>query len=405
MTEVPLSDVPGGTITTPRGFLAGATHAGIKYPEPDRLDLALLFSEQPCAAAGVYTQHAFRGPPILITERHLANGRAQAIIANSGVSNSLFGDEGMAFAEQMAQSAAKQFGVAPEDVVVASTGVTGWRLPIERIVAALPSITLSPGGGESFARAIMTTDTVPKQAAVRFEWRGVTYAVGGCAKGSGMIHPNMATMLAYMTTDAPVDPSIIRPLLKDAADESFNMLTIDGDTSPNDMVVLLANGAAGGETIGVNSPALPLLRAAVTHVAVSLTRQLARDGEGAGKLLVVRVDGAASTDDARRAARAIVLSPLVKTAVYGNDPNWGRVLVALGYSGARVRERDVALSIQGVEVFRGSAVPFDAAALSKSLAQEEVRIDLHLGAGDASATAYGCDLTPGYVRINSEYTT
>jgi glutamate N-acetyltransferase/amino-acid N-acetyltransferase len=405
VTEVPLSDVPGGTITTPRGFLAGATHAGIKYPDPDRPDLALLFSEQPCAAAGVYTQHAFRGPPILITERHLANGRAQAIIANSGVSNSLFGDEGMAFAEQMAEAAAKQLGVAPEDVVVASTGVTGWRLPIERIVAALPSITLSPGGGESFARAIMTTDTVPKQAAVRFEWRGVTYAVGGCAKGSGMIHPNMATMLAYMTTDAPVDPSIIRPLLKDAADESFNMLTIDGDTSPNDMVVLLANGAAGGETIGVNSPALPLLRAAVTHVAVSLTRQLARDGEGAGKLLVVRIDGAATVEDARRAARAIVLSPLVKTAVYGNDPNWGRVLVALGYSGARVRERDVALSIQGVEVFRGSAVPFDAAALSKSLAQEEVRIDLHLGAGDASATAYGCDLTPGYVRINSEYTT
>jgi len=405
VTETPLSDVPGGTITTPRGFLAGATHAGIKYPEPDRLDLALLSSERPCAGAGVYTQHAFRGPPILITERHLANGRAQAVIANSGVSNSLYGDEGLRFAEQMAEYAAAQLGVAADDVVVASTGVTGWRLPIERIRDALPNITLSPDGGESFARAIMTTDTVPKQAAVRFEWQGATYAVGGCAKGSGMIHPNMATMLAFLTTDVPVDPAVIHSLLSDAAGESFNMLTIDGDTSPNDMVVLLANGAAGGETIDPGHPALPLLRAAVTHVAVSLTRQLARDGEGAGKLLVVRVEGAATVEDARRAARAIVLSPLVKTAVYGNDPNWGRVLVAAGYSGAQVSERDVALAIQGVEVFRGGAVPFDEAALSAALAQEEVRIELHLGAGDASATAYGCDLTPDYVRINSEYTT
>ncbi len=405
MTEAPLNDVSSGTITTPQGFLAGATHAGIKYPEPDRLDLALLSSERPCAAAGVFTQNAFRGPPVLITERQLASGRAQAIIANSGVSNSLYGDEGMRFAEEMAALAAAQLGVAAGDVVVASTGVTGWRLPIERIRDALPNITLSRDGGAAFARAIMTTDTVPKQAAVRFDWNGATYAVGGCAKGSGMIHPNMATMLAFMTCDAPVDRAVIRPLLKDAVDESFNMLTIDGDTSPNDMVVLLANGAAGGETIGAGHPALPLLRAAVTHVAVSLTRQLARDGEGASKLLVVRVDGAVSGEDARRAARTIVLSPLVKTAVYGNDPNWGRVLVALGYSGARVRERDVSLSIQGVEVFRGGAVPFDEAALSAALAREEVRIDLHLGAGDASATAYGCDLTPDYVRINSEYTT
>lgn len=405
MTEAPLSDVPSGTITTPQGFLAGATHAGIKYPEPDRLDLALLSSERPCAAAGVFTQNAFRGPPVLITERHLANGHAQAIIANSGVSNSLYGEEGMRFAEEMAALASAQLGVATGDVVVASTGVTGWRLPIERIRDALPNITLSRGGGGAFARAIMTTDTLPKQAAVRFDWNGATYAVGGCAKGSGMIHPNMATMLAYMTCDAPVDPAIIRPLLRDAVDRSFNMLSIDGDTSPNDMVVLLANGAAGGEPIGPGHAALPLLQAAVTHVAVSLARQLARDGEGAGKLLVVRVDGAASVEDARHAARTIVLSPLVKTAVYGNDPNWGRVLVALGYSGARVRERDVSLSIQGVEVFRGAALAFDEAALSAALGQEEVRIDLHLGVGDASATAYGCDLTPDYVRINSEYTT
>ena len=403
--EAPLVDVPDGAITTPQGFGAGATAARIRDDRPERLDLTLLVADRPCAAAGVFTTNAFRGPPVLITERHLANGRAQAIIANSGISNSLCGDEGMRHAEEMAELAGAQLGVAPEDVVVASTGVTGWRLPIERIQAALPKIALSADGGGDFARAIMTTDTVPKQAAVRFEWNGVTYAVGGAAKGSGMIAPNMATMLAYLTTDAPVEPGALRSLLRDVADASFNMLTIDGDTSPNDMVVLLASGAAGGETIGRGHPALPLLTAAVQHVAVALTRKLARDGEGAGKLIEVRVDGAASIEDARRAAKAIAGSPLVKTAVYGNDPNWGRVLVALGYSGARVQEGRVSLAIQGVEVYGGGPVAFDEAGLSKALAQEEVGIAVELDLGDASATAYGCDLTEDYVRINAEYTT
>jgi glutamate N-acetyltransferase/amino-acid N-acetyltransferase len=402
--EAPLVDVPDGAITTPQGFRAGATAARIREDRPERLDLTLLVADRPCAAAGVFTTNAFRGPPVLITERHLANGRAQAVIANSGISNSLCGDEGMRHAEQMAELAAAQLGVAAEDVVVASTGVTGWRLPIERIRDALPSIALSADGGDAFARAIMTTDTVPKQAAVRFEWDGVTYAVGGAAKGSGMIAPNMATMLAYLTTDAPVEPGALRSLLRGVADASLNMLTIDGDTSTNDMVVLLASGA-GGETIGPGHAALPLLTAAVQHVAVALTRKLARDGEGAGKLIEVRVDGAASVEDARRAAKAIAGSPLVKTAVYGNDPNWGRVLVALGYSGARVQEDNVSLAIQGVEVYRGGPVSFDEAGLSKALAQEEVRIAVELGLGEASATAWGCDLTEDYVRINAEYTT
>jgi glutamate N-acetyltransferase/amino-acid N-acetyltransferase len=404
--EAPLIDLPDGTITSPRGFLAGATDAGIKEAAPGRLDLALLSSERPCAAAAVYTQSTMRGPPIVLAQRHLEDGRAQAVIANSGVSNSLSGGEGMRHAEEMAALAAHKLGLAPTDVVVASTGVTGWRLPIERIRDALPRIVLAEDGGDAFAHAIMTTDTVAKQAAAQFQWDGVTYTVGGCAKGSGMVHPDMATMLAFMTADAPVADGVLPPLLREIAGASFNVITVDGDTSPNDMVVLLANGAAGGDAIDAGHPALPLLRAAVLHVAVALARKLARDGEGASKLIEVRVDGAASDADARRAAKTVAGSLLVKSAVYGNDPNWGRVLVALGYSGARAEEARTALWIQDVEVCRdGAPVPFDAGALSQALGHAEVRIRLDLGLGDATATAWGCDLTPEYVRINAEYTT
>ena len=404
--DSPLIEVPDGTITTPLGFVAGATHAGIKYPEPDRLDLTLLYSERMCTAAGVFTQNSFRGPPVVISERNIADGRALAIIANSGVSNSLFGEDGMRNGEEMARIAAEKLGVDARDVIIASTGVTGWRLPVERIRDATPRIELSREGGASFARAIMTTDTFAKQACVRFQHNGKTYTVAGCAKGSGMIEPNMATMLAFITTDAPVAVDALRPLLREAAGASLNMLVIDGDTSPNDTLVLLANGAGGGDEIGVGSAVLPLLTAAVQHVAIALTRQLARDGEGASKLIVVRVDGAASVDDARRAAKTIARSPLVKTAMYGNDPNWGRILVALGYSGARAEEPRTSLWLQDTEVFsRGSAVAFDQAAASAALAVEEVAIRLDLGLGNATATAYTCDLTPDYVRINSEYTT
>jgi glutamate N-acetyltransferase/amino-acid N-acetyltransferase len=403
--DVPISDVPDGTITTPLGFVAGATHAGIKYPEPDRLDLALLYSEQSCTGAGVFTRHAFRGPPVVISERNLAGGSVRAVIANSGISNSLFGEEGMRNGELMAQYTAERLGIPAADVVIASTGVTGWRLPVERIREGLPKIDLTRAGGGDFASAIMTTDTVRKQAAATFEWRGVTYTVAGCAKGSGMIEPNMATMLAFMTTDAPVAHEALRSLVREAADASLNMLVIDGDTSPNDTLVVLANGAAGGEQIVAGHPALPLLSAALRHVGIALTKQLARDGEGASKLVVVRVDGAASAEDARLAAKTIARSPLVKSAIYGNDPNWGRVLVALGYSGAGCRESDVSLKIQGTPVYRGAALEFDEAALRAALASEEVEIALDLGAGQSSATAYGCDLTPEYVRINSEYTT
>jgi glutamate N-acetyltransferase/amino-acid N-acetyltransferase len=405
--EAPLVEVPNGTITTPQGFTAGATAADIRGEHaPGRLDLGLLYSDRPCAAAAVYTTNSLPGAALIYTRERLTSGRAQALIANSGCANALTGERGLRDAEEMARLAAERLGVAADDVAVASTGVTGTFMPMERVRTGLPHIALTEDGGDAFAHAIMTTDTVSKQCAVQFEHDGRVYSVGGVAKGSGMIEVNMATMLGFLTTDAPVDPATLQRLVRETADVSFNMLTIDGDTSPDDIVLLLANGAAGGDTIDDGSAALPPLHAAIERVSVTLTRKLARDGEGATKLIEVRVDGAATVEDARRAAKTIARSPLVKTAVYGNDPNWGRVLVAVGYSGAQAEEDKVSLAIQGVEVYRdGAAMSYEEAALSSALDHPEVRFRLDLGLGKASATAWGCDLTPEYVHINSEYTT
>lgn len=404
--EAPIIDVPDGTITTPLGYRAGAAAAAIREDRPDRLDLSLLVSERRCSAAAVYTTHRFPGASLRVSRGHLADNHAQALVVNTGVANAFTGEQGIADAKEMAQLVAQKLGVAASDVVVASTGVTGWLLPMDRIRAGIDKITVAEGGGNDFAHAIMTTDTVAKQAAVRFEYGGVTYTVGGAAKGSGMINPNMATMLGFLTTDAPVDPAVLPALVRQVADASFNQLTIDNDTSPDDMVLLMANGVTGGETIGAGHPALPLLAAAVERVAVTLTRKLARDGEGATKLIEVRIENAATLADARRAAKSIAGSMLLKAAVFGNDPNWGRALDAIGYSGVEAEEERISLAIQGVPVYRaGVPVPFDEASLRAALAQEEVRIDVDLGAGVESAMAWGCDLTTDYVRINAEYTT
>jgi glutamate N-acetyltransferase/amino-acid N-acetyltransferase len=405
--ELPLIDVPDGTLTSPQGFLAGATAARMRDDyAPGRLDLGLLVSERRCAAGAVYTRHRFPGASLRVSREHLVDNHAQALVVNTGVANAFTGEQGIADAKEIAQLVAQKLGVAANDVVVAGTGVTGWLLPMDRIRDGIAKISVVDSGGNDFAHAIMTTDTVAKQTAVRFEHGGVTYTVGGAAKGSGMIHPNMATMLGFLTTDAPVDPAMLPALVRQIVDASFNQLTIDNDTSPDDTVVLLANGAAGGEPMGVGHPALPLLTAAVERVAVTLTRKLARDGEGATKLIEVRVEHAATLADARRAAKSIAGSMLLKAAVFGNDPNWGRVLDAVGYSGVEAEEERISLAIQGVQTYgAGVPVPFDEASLRAALAQEEVRINVDLGMGQSSATAWGCDLTEEYVRINAEYTT
>jgi glutamate N-acetyltransferase/amino-acid N-acetyltransferase len=405
-------------VTAPLGFLAGAVAAGLRT-RSGRDDLALLFSESPCVAAGLFTSSAIVAAPVVLSRRNLADGKAQAVIVNAGCANAYTGAEGYRDSEEMMRLAASQLRLAysdvgpasklrlaDSDVLVASTGVTGHRLPIDKIRAAIPTIVLDRDGGDRFARAIMTTDTVPKQAAATFTAGGREYRVGGCAKGSGMIHPNLATMLAFLTADAPVDRAFLEKTLRSAADASFEMITVDGDTSPNDTLLILANGAASGPTLREGVEGAAHFREAVAQVCIELAKAMARDAEGATKLIEVKIVGAKSLADARAAARTVAGSPLVKSAVYGNDPNWGRVLAAVARSGAAVEEQTMSLFWQGVCVFqRGRALAYDEKALSAATKSDEVRIRVDLGLGGARAVAWGCDLTEEYVRINSEYTT
>jgi glutamate N-acetyltransferase/amino-acid N-acetyltransferase len=404
MTES-ATEIANVGVTAPRGFLAGAVAAGLRTRSA-RDDLALLFSEAPCTVAGLFTSSAIKAAPVLLTQRNLADGTAQAVIANSGCANAYTGPEGNRDSDEMIHLAAGRLRLADSDVLVASTGVTGRRLAMDRIRAALPLIMLDRDGGESFARAIMTTDTVPKQAGVTFTVGERDYRVGGCAKGAGMIHPSLATMLAFVTTDAPVERAFLEKSLRQAAETSFEMITVDGDSSPNDTLLILANGLAGGPTLREGVEGASQFRRAVAQVCVELAKGLVRDGEGATKLIEVKVVGARSVADARVAARAVAGSQLVKSAVYGNDPNWGRVLAAVARSGADAEESATSLFWQGVCLFQqGRPLPYDEKALSAATKAAEVHIRVDLGLGGGRAVAWGCDLTEEYVRNNREYTT
>ncbi|MDE3097396.1 MAG: bifunctional glutamate N-acetyltransferase/amino-acid acetyltransferase ArgJ, partial [Chloroflexota bacterium] len=328
--------IEGGSVTSPQGFRAGAVYAGIKTAGEGKLDVALLTSDRPCAAAAMFTRSSVKGAPVLVSQEHVRDGRAQAIVVNAGISNVAMGETGLANAREMCALAAAKLGVAPDDVLVGSTGVIGRPLPMEKVRDGIARIELRPDGGHEFARAIMTTDTRPKTLGVRFSCDGRDYALAAAAKGSGMIHPDMATMFCFLTTDAPVDAPFLRDALRDAVDDSLNMISVDNDTSTSDTTAILANGAGGGETIGAAHPCAGAFAAALREVCIAVARMLARDGEGAEKLIEVRVEGAASRAEARAAARTISASPLVKTAVHGNDPNWGRLLMAAGRSGARI---------------------------------------------------------------------
>jgi glutamate N-acetyltransferase/amino-acid N-acetyltransferase len=392
--------IPSGGITSPKGFLAGAISAGIKYV--NRPDLGVLYSEAPCAAAAVFSTNKVKAAPVILSQQRLQGGRARAVVINSGCANACTGKRGMKDAAQMAELTAKQLEVAADDVLVASTGVIGTMLPMERIKAGLEDIRLTADGGHELARAIMTTDTVPKEVAVSADG----FTIGGMAKGSGMIHPRLATMLCFLTTDAYVDAGFLKAALKEAVDISLNMVSIDGDDSTNDMVLIMANGKAGGEPIVVGGKQAKAFQEALNKVCIYLAKAIARDGEGATKIIEVNVSGAASVDDARIAARTIVSSALVKAAVHGSDPNWGRVIAAAGRSGAELEEDKLYLEIGGICLVKdGAPVPYDKGKVVKHLDGDEVRIDLKLNAGGAAATAWGCDLSEEYVTINSEYTT
>ena len=396
----------GGTITSPKGFTAGATYSGIRTYTEDKLDLGILCSESVCTVAGTFTKNMVKSPSVVLDQERVATGRAQAVVINSGIANACVGEQGMTDAIEMAALAAAHLGLEPELALACSTGLIGVELPMGLIRTGVRNIEMSEDGGHDLARAICTTDTVSKETAVSFEVDGVTYALGGIAKGSGMIHPNMATMLAFLATDAPVDGAFLQESLSRAVDTSFNMISVDGDSSTNDTVLLLANGAAGGSAIDASSPGADAFQAALDAVCMELAKAIARDGEGASKLIEVVVENALSESDARVAALSVASSMLVKSAIHGADPNWGRIIVALGYSGAQVTEELVALHINNVCIMEGGRpIPYFKDAVSLSMSGADVSLRLDLGLGDACATAWGCDLSEEYVTFNSAYTT
>lgn len=390
-----------GSVTSAKGFLAGAVESGIK--QRGGLDLAILHSERPCTAAGLFTTNTIKAAPVIISERRVRSGRAQSLIVNSGCANACTGEVGIADAEAMTEFAAKLLGISAHDVLVASTGVIGTRLPMERVRAGVERVALKVDGGHELARAIMTTDTFPKEIALRVHADFGTFTIGGVAKGAGMIHPDLATMLCFLTTDAEVGADLLRTCLKEAVDVSFNMITVDGETSPNDMVVLLANGFSGSK---VQPSYADIFQNALKEVCLYLAKSIVKDGEGATKLIEVVVEGAVGVAEARTAARVIAGSPLVKAAIHGNDPNWGRVVAALGRSGIRVEEKRLDVYLCNTCVMRqGQPQLFDKHTLSASLSGKEVFVKVHLNLGSAKAVAWGCDLSEEYVTINSTYTT
>ncbi len=399
-----------GGVCAAKGFKANGIHCGIRKNRTKR-DLALICSEKPAAAAAVYTTNLVKGAPLKLTKQHLSNGTARAIICNSGNANTCNAN-GMEIAEQMSELIGNALDIAADDVVVASTGVIGQPLditPIKNGVAALVQ-GLSEHGGNNAANAIMTTDTIAKEIAVEFNLGGKTCKIGGIAKGSGMIHPNMATMLVFITTDAAISSEMLQKALSSDIADTFNMLSVDGDTSTNDMVVVLANGAAENELITADGEDFKEFMKALNTVTVHLCKMIAGDGEGATKLLECSVTGASDKTTAKTVAKSVICSSLLKAAMFGADANWGRVLCAIGYSGADVdiRKIDVSFKSNKGEILvckNGAGVDFSEEKAKEILLEKEIEILVSLGDGAEVATAWGCDLTYDYVKINGDYRT
>ncbi len=396
----------GGSVTSPRGFRAGAVYAGLKTAGEGKLDLGMLVADRPCAVAATFTSNRVAAAPVLLDRERVRSGQARGVVFNSGNANACTGQQGLRDAERMAALAAAKVGAEAVQFLVASTGVIGVPLPMDKIDAGLAAVELSADNGYQAARAIITTDSRTKEIAVEVDLDGVTARVAGMAKGAGMIHPNLATLLGFLTTDAAVEPEFLRAALRRAVDDSFNLATVDGDTSTNDTVMLFANGLAGNAPLREGGSGAQAFEEALLEVCVFLARAIAGDGEGATHLMEVVVIGARSRDDARRVARAVTGSSLVKAMIYGADPNWGRIACAVGYSGAEIEQERLTISVGEVIVAReGMATPFDQAAAREHLRGREVRLGVDLGLGDASAVAWGCDLTEAYVVENSAYTT
>ena len=399
-----------GGVCAAKDFLASGIHCGIRKNRTKK-DLALIYSKTPATAAAVYTTNLVKGAPLTVTKAHLANGHAQAIICNSGNANTCNAN-GIEVAEQICDLLGKEMDLAPSDVVVASTGVIGQPLDVTPIANGIPSLVaaLSDNGSDAAAEGIMTTDTVKKEVAVEFEIGGVSCRMGGIAKGSGMIHPNMATMLVFITTDVAISAEMLQRALSTDIASTFNMVSVDGDTSTNDMVTVLANGAAGNKEIVTDDTDFATFMKALNTLTVNLCRMIAGDGEGATKLLECVVTGAKDESTARVIAKSVICSSLVKAAMFGSDANWGRVLCAIGYSGADVDVNRVGVKFRSDKgeiavCENGAGVDFSEEIAKEILLEKNIEILVSLGDGDGNATAWGCDLTYDYVKINGDYRT
>jgi glutamate N-acetyltransferase / amino-acid N-acetyltransferase len=400
-----LKDISGG-ITAPIGFRAGTAECGIKYP--GRPDLVIIASEVTAACAGVFTTNRIKGAPVLVCRENVKNGKARAIVANSGNANTCNGEDGIASAMTMTGETAKILGCEPSEVLVASTGVIGRPFPVKKAVMGIheAAANLSGSNGNLAARAIMTTDTVPKETSVEIELGESVVRIGAIAKGSGMICPDMATLLCFITTDADIEPSALRKALKNAVSVSFNCITVDGDMSTNDTALILANGMAGNPTVKSRTKAFDQFTEGLTEICMRMAKSLVSDGEGATKFVTIRVSGAAGNEDARQVGLAIANSPLVKTAFFGCDPNWGRIICAAGYSGIAIDESHVTIALQKVPLFEnGRALPINEKDMRIKLNGHDIDVDINLGMGQADAVIYTTDMSHDYIKINAEYTT
>ncbi|WP_207940113.1 glutamate N-acetyltransferase/amino-acid acetyltransferase [Enterococcus sp. DIV2402] len=393
-----------GTIASPIGFYADGIHCGLKRK---KLDLGWIYSEVPASVAGVFTTNQVQAAPIKLSKAVIQGGKIQGIIVNSGNANACTGEEGFANAQQMQQLASEKLGIDASLVAVASTGVIGHQLPMERIVAGIELLDQSTEQQpENFQKAILTTDTTEKAITITAVIDGKQVTISGCSKGSGMIHPNMATMLGFITTDVAISSTLLQDLLKELTEVTFNQITVDGDTSTNDMVVVMANGLAKNQEITEKNTDYQQFKEMLTIVLTELAKLIAKDGEGATKLIEVDATGAKTASDARMIAKAIVGSMLVKSAIFGKDPNWGRILCAIGYSGVEFDPTNVTIELAGIPVFKaGEPLGFDVEQMEDNLSEEEIKIAVYLNEGDAFGQAWGCDLTYDYVKINALYHT
>ncbi|MCP8617318.1 bifunctional ornithine acetyltransferase/N-acetylglutamate synthase [Salirhabdus salicampi] len=393
-----------GNVATPVGYKAGGLHCGIKRKRPD---LGWLYSKVPATAAGVYTTNTFQAPPLVVTQESIeAGGKIQGVIVNSGNANACTGTQGLTDAYNMRKMFSDHFHLLHHETAVVSTGVIGEPMPMEKIKTGISNLSMENHEVEQFERAILTTDTCTKHVGVKMEIDGKMVTIGGSAKGSGMIHPNMATMLAFITTDANIKKDDLDQALKTITDKTFNCISVDGDSSTNDMVLLLANGMVENDTLHANHPDWSTFVAGLTYVCETLAKQIARDGEGATKLIEVQVDGASSHSSATAIAKSIISSNLVKTAVFGEDPNWGRIIGAIGYSGEQVDPNSIEISLGPIKVISdGLPTTFNEEEAIRYLQNEFIQIYVSLHAGEGTGKAWGCDLTYEYVRINASYRT